>query len=332
VKILVTGGGGFLGKAIVKRLIERGDEVRTLARSNYPELDQLGATQYRGDLADATSVQAAAEGCDLVIHTAAKAGVWGSYDSYYQTNVIGSENVVIACRNAGIQRLVYTSTPSVTFAGTDQEGTNESAPFPKKFLAHYPATKAIAETYVLGANDDALATVALRPHLIWGPGDNHLVPRLLDRAKSGKLKLVDGSRKLVDASYIDNVVDAHILAADKLEPGHAMAGNAYFISNDEPMAMVDIINGILKAGDLPPVARSVSSNLAFLAGSVLETVYGILGKKDEPLMTRFVARQLATAHWFDISAAKRDLGYQPQVSMEEGFKRLGEWLKTNPYA
>lgn len=325
-KVLVTGGGGFVGKAIVKRLTARGDQVHTLARSNYPELDKLGALQFHGDLADPSAVEAAAKGCDLVIHTAAKAGVWGSYESYYQTNVKGTENVVLACRNNGIKRLVYTSTPSVTFAGEDQEGTDESAPYPDKFLTHYPATKAIAETHVKSANDAELATVSLRPHLIWGPEDNHLVPRLLERAKAGKIKLVDGSTKLVDATYIDNVVDAHILAADQLEPGHAMAGKAYFITNGEPMPMVDIINGILKAGGLPPVTRNVSSGLAYFAGSVLETAYGLLGKKDEPLMTRFVARQLATAHYFDISAAKRDFGYQPKVSMQEGFDRLKAWL------
>lgn len=327
-KILVTGGGGFLGKAIVKRLIMRGDTVRTLSRTNYPELDRLGAEQCHGDLADRQAVAQAVSGCELVIHTAAKAGVWGSYDSYYQTNVIGSENVVLACRNAGVTKLVYTSTPSVTFAGEDQAGSDESAPIPAQFLAHYPATKAIAETHVLQANDSDLATVALRPHLIWGPEDNHLVPRLLQRGKAGKIKLVDGSRKLVDASYIDNVVDAHILAADQLAADHVMAGKAYFITNGEPMPMADIINGILAAGGIAPVERSVSANLAYVAGSVMETVYNLIGKKEEPLMTRFVARQLATAHWFDISAAKRDLGYTPKVSMQQGFERLREWLQN----
>ncbi len=174
-KALVTGGGGFLGKAIVERLLARGDHVQSFSRGDYPELRALGVQVQQGDLDDPEAVRRAAEGCDIVFHVAAKPGIWGPYQEYYRTNVVGTENVLAACRSHNIARLVYTSTPSVVFNGKDQEGVDESAPYPEHYHAHYPHTKPIAERLVLQANDSRLATVALRPHLIWGPGDHHLV-------------------------------------------------------------------------------------------------------------------------------------------------------------
>lgn len=325
-KALVTGGGGFLGSAIARRLLARGDAVRCLARGAYPELAAEGVELHRGDLADLACVRQAVEGCDAVFHVAAKAGVWGPYAEYHAANVLGTENVVTACRAAGVGKLVYTSTPSVTFAGKDEEGVDESIPYAERFLCHYPSTKARAEVHVLAANGPDLATVALRPHLIWGPGDNHLVPRILARAKAGRLKLVGPGDKRVDSTYIDNAADAHLLACDALAPGAPCAGRAYFISNGEPMALGALVNRILEAAGLPPVTRSVPAGVAYAAGAVMELVYGALRRKDEPLMTRFVARQLSTAHWFNISAAKRDFGYEPSVSIETGMQRLATWL------
>ncbi|CAM2009242.1 NAD-dependent epimerase/dehydratase family protein [Acanthopleuribacter pedis] len=323
--VLVTGGGGFLGIHLVRRLRERGVAVRSFQRSFYPELDQLGVQQFRGDLAvDRNTLNQAAAGCDLVFHVAAKAGVWGSYDSYHQANVEGTLNVLNACHKAGIQRLVYTSSPSVTFDGRDQEGVDESAPYPKSFLAHYPATKAKAEQMVVEFADDRLATVSLRPHLIWGPGDQHLVPRVVERAEAGRLRLVGDDTKLVDTLYIDNCVDAHLAAAERLAPGAAISGKTYFITNGEPLPMAAILNGILKAAGKTPVEKRVSPRLAYVVGTVMETGAGLLRMRNEPPMTRFVAAQLGTAHWFNIEAAKRDLGYEPAVSMAEGFRRLAE--------
>ena len=264
---------------------------------------------------------------DVVFHTAALPGVWGTYRAFYETNVRGTRNVIDACFAEGVTRLVYTSSPSITFAGHDQEGTDESDPYSERFLAHYPRTKAAAERLVLAANCESLATVALRPHLIWGPDDTQLVPRVIERARKGRLRLVGDGSKLVDATYIDNAAMAHLLAADRLSSGAACAGKAYYISNGEPWPMARIINGILAAAGLPPVTRSVSPAAAYALGAVLEAAYAAFRLSGEPLMTRFVTRQLATAHWYDISAARRDLGYKPSVTMDEAMRRLGESLR-----
>ncbi len=329
-KVLVTGGGGFLGSAIARRLLERGDEVRCFQRSPAPELQQSGAEVVQGTLIDPAVVASATQGCDVIVHTAAKAGVWGSRREYDAINVEGTKNVLEACRNHRIERLVYTSSPSAVFSGRDEDGINESVPYPTHFLAEYPRSKATAERMVLQANDDSLATVALRPHLIWGPGDPHLVPRILDRARRGKLRLLGTRQNLVDSTYIDNAADAHVLAIDRLSASAACAGKAYFISNGEPLPMGELINRILAAANLPAENRTVSPQVAYIAGSILEAAYKLLGRTAEPPMTRFVARQLSTAHWFDLSAAKRDLGYEPSVSIDEGMGRLKAWLKDLP--
>lgn len=325
-KVLVTGGGGFLGSGIVRRLLQRGDHVRSLTRRHYPALANLQVEQIRGDIADAAVVKKAAAGCDLVFHVAAKAGVWGKSDDYEQANVVGTENVIRACRDQGIAKLVYTSSPSVVFDGYDQEGIDETEPYPDKYLAHYPRTKAIAERSVRDANGPGLATVSLRPHLIWGPGDNHLVPRIISRAKAGKLKLVGRTPKRVDSVYIDDAVNAHMLAADRLCPDSDIAGQVYFITQGEPIFMPDLINKILAAGKQRPVSRTVSAAVAYAAGALLEAAFSITRRESEPIMTRFLARQLSTAHWFDLRAARRDLGYEPKVSIDDGMSRLADWL------
>ncbi|QTA92813.1 NAD-dependent epimerase/dehydratase family protein [Desulfonema magnum] len=324
-KILVTGGGGFLGGAIVRQLVQRGDAVRSLSRGFYPELASLGVQQIQGDISDREIVAQACEGIDLVFHVAAKPGVWGPYADYFRTNVTGTRNIIAACHKHGVSRLVYTSSPSVVFDSSHMEGVNESVPYPEKFHAHYPKTKAMAEQHVLRAATEGLRTIILRPHLIWGPGDNHLVPRIL--AKGKRLVRVGNGRNLVDTIYIDNAADAHILAGDKLKESPDLSGNIYFISQGEPVSLWDMINAILKAGGLDPVRRSMPQKMARMIGAVLEFVYEMFHIKSEPPMTRFVAEELATSHWFDISAARRDLGYVPAVSAEEGLQRLEAWLK-----
>ncbi len=325
-RVLVTGGGGFLGRGICRRLVERGDDVRSIARGEYPELHAMGVEALRGDIADADAVLAAAEGCDAIVHTAAKAGDWGSRDSYHRPNVIGTHNVLEACRTHRVGKLVYTSTPSVVHAGGDIEGVDETAPYPDHFEAWYPETKAIAERLVLEANGPSLSTVALRPHLVWGPGDNHLTPKILERGAAGRLRRIGKQPKLIDVVYIDNAVDAHILALDRLEPGAACAGKAYFISQGKPVSTWQMIDDLLAAGGLPPTEKRVSLGTALVAGTLIEWAWRLLPLQGDPPMTRFLARQLATAHWYDISAAQRDLGYTPKVSIEEGLERLREHL------
>lgn len=321
---LVTGGGGFLGKAIVRRLLARGDRVRILARGNYAELTPLGVDVRRGDVADEAAVVDAIRGCDVVFHVAARPGVWGPPEAFHRTNVIGTMTILRACRKLDVRRLVYTSSPSVIFDGADQQGVDESVPYPSRYEAIYPLTKAIAERAVLAANGPELATTALRPHLIWGPGDNHLVPRLLARARAGRLWMVGGKPHYVDTTYIDDAAEAHLLAADRLAPGSPIAGRPFFISQGQPVLLWEFIDQILESAGLPPVRRRMPAAAAYALGWWLEFVYAALAISAEPPMTRFLARQLSTAHWFNIDAARRDLGYAPQVSLEEGVRRLAE--------
>jgi len=325
--VLVTGGGGFLGGAIVRSLIARGDTVRSLSRGDHPALRASGVEQVRGDVADPAAVQRAVEGCSLVFHVAAKAGIWGPYADYYRSNVTGTRNVIAACRACGVRRLVYTSSPSVVFDGRDMEGVDESVPYPRHYDAPYPATKAEAERLVRAANDTVLATVALRPHLIWGPGDTNLIPRIIARARAGRLRRIGRRVNLVDSTYIDDAATAHLSAADRLAPGSPIAGRVYFVSQGEPWPVWDLINRILQAAHLPPVTRTIAPTLALLAGAVCETLAHALRLEDEPPMTRFLARELSSAHWFNIAAARRDLGYQPSVSIEAGMERLEQALR-----
>lgn len=328
-RALVTGGGGFLGSAIVRQLRARGDAVRSFSRHRHPELDALGVEQVQGDLGDKVRAMEAVAGCDVVFHVAAMAGIWGKYIDYHRTNVLGTANILAGCRKHGVGRLVYTSSPSVVFNGTDMEGVDETVPYPDHFEAHYPCTKAQAEQLVTLANTAPLATVSLRPHLIWGPGDTHLIPRILKRGRAGRLRRIGGSNKLIDSIYIDNAAEAHILAADRLHPKSPVAGKVYFLSNGDPWPIWDLINAILGCADLPPVTRRVPVRLARGLGWLFEAFYGLCRIKREPPLTRFLARELSTAHWFDLSNARRDLGYVPRVSICEGLDRLRGWLATD---
>ncbi|WP_188663989.1 2-alkyl-3-oxoalkanoate reductase [Arenimonas soli] len=326
-KVLVTGGAGFLGQALCRALQAQGHVVTSFQRSHSPELQAMGVRQVRGDLADAAAVHAALAGHDAVFHNAAKAGAWGSHDSYFAANVTGTRNVLAAMRAHGIGRLVYTSTPSVTHSGRSPvEGGNEAdTPYGEGFKAPYPATKLVAEKDVLAANDATLATVALRPRLIWGPGDTQLLPRLVERAKAGRLRFIDGGHNRMDTTYIDNAAQAHLDAFNALAPGAACAGKAYFISNGEPREVRRIVNDLLAAAGQPPVDKALPYGVAYAAGAVLELAWHALRLKGEPPMTRFLAEQLSTPHWYDISAAARDFGYVPRVSLDEGLERLAGW-------
>ena len=325
-KVLVTGGGGFLGRTICKQLRAKGHEVRSLNRQRYPILEQLGVEERLGDLRNLDMVAAAAEGCDAIVHTAAKAGAWGSLTDYYEANVRGTDHVLAACELHRIDKLVYTSSPSVVHNGEDLNGVNEAAPYARRWLAPYPQTKALAEQRVLKANSPRLATVALRPHLIWGVGDPHLLPRILDRARRGRLRHLGEASKKIDTVHVENAAEAHVLSLEKLKIGAPIAGKVYFISNGEPVMQDAMINSLLKAAGLPPETRRLSLGLAQFLGATLETVYKTLGIKSEPPLTRFIVEQLSTAHWFNIAAARRELGYAPRVSMHEGLVRLSEHL------
>jgi 2-alkyl-3-oxoalkanoate reductase len=321
--VLVTGGTGFLGRRIVGRLLEQGRAVTVVGRRRAPDLEKRGVRFIPASLEDAAGIRAACEGMEAVYHVAAKVGVWGRYADFFKVNVMGTRAVIEGCRANGVRRLIHTSTPSVVYNGRDLAGANEMLPLTTRCPSPYPLTKAQAEADVLAANGKGLATVALRPHLIWGPGDPHLVPRLLAGARSGRLRIVGEGTNRVDMVHIENATDAHIAAEIALlRPGSAAAGRAYFITNGEPVALWAWINGLLAALGEPPVTRRISLRAASAIGRACEIAWSLLPVGAEPPMTRFIAAELAKDHWFDISAARRDLAYAPRIRMAEGTAEL----------
>ena len=332
-KILITGGGGFLGTAIVKALLADGHDVTSFSRKSYDHLTELGAAQIQGDLVDPVAVASAVQGMDVVVHSAAKPPPWGPPESYDAINIGGTQNVIDGCRAAGVTNLVYTSTPSVVAAEGAIEGGDESMPYGTHFFgADYPRTKAEAERRVLAADSEELRTVALRPHMIWGPGDPHFLPRFVERRRSGKLARIGGDDPLVDTVYVDNAAAAHVLAIGKLVEGSDVHGKAYFVTNDERIGLWTMVDRLLEAAGQPPVDKQVPLGLAKPLAGVVEWTWRTFGLSGEPRLTRFLVHQVTCAHWFDIGAAKRDLGYVPAVSTEEGLQRLTASFADGPAA
>jgi nucleoside-diphosphate-sugar epimerase len=331
-RALVTGGGGFVGLAVVRKLRERGIETSVVGRHRYPSVEELGARCLTGDIRDQEFMTRAVAGHDTVFHVAAKAGIWGSYADYYSVNVMGTGNVIAACRSQGVRVLVHTSTPSVVFAGRDLEGGDETLPYSETPLCHYAATKIIAEQKVLAANAEQLRTTALRPHLVWGPGDTQIIPRLLERGRQGRLRIIGSGTNRVDISYIDNVAAAHLLAAENLAGPGTAAGEAFFISQGEPVVLWEWINALFARVKVEPVSRRMPLARARLAGYLLEILYSLLHRRGEPQMTRFLAEQLALSHWFSIAKARNLLAYSPKVSTAEGMDRLVAWLKKGDFS
>lgn len=348
---VVTGGGGFLGRRIVAMLLERGDSVRVFGRHHYPDLEARGVDGTVGDIRDPEAVRDALQGADLVFHTAARTGVWGPKRDFFETNIKGTANVIHGCIRNKVPRLVYSSSPSVVIGRQEIRDGDETIPYPKRYLSAYPASKAAAEKMVLDANGwemvvqrsvaDAsgtnmptsdvrvLRTCALRPHLIWGPGDPHLVPRILNAARQGRLVRIGKGRNRIDITYIDNAAAAHLLAAEALTQPDRAGGQAYFIGDAEPVGLWQWIDELLQRAQLPPVRRRMSRRSAHLFASASELFYGLLPKLGEPALTRFVVLQLAGCHYFSHAKARRDLGYKPTVSNEDGMRRLLAWIEQS---
>lgn len=339
--VLVTGCGGFLGRHVVDQLLDRGDQVRGFARSEYPQLTRRGIDLRRGDVADAAAVEQACRGVDAVVHCAAVAGIWGEWRHYHAINTLGTYHVIEACRRQGVPILVHCSSPSVTFDGSDQSGIDESAPYPTRHLCHYSHTKALAEQAVLAAHrTGSLHTAALRPHLIWGADDPHLFPRLIDRARRGRLRVVGDGTNRIDTVHVQNAAAAHLNALDHLSgadpPG---GGRPFFITQDEPVLCWEWIAQVLEIAGVSAPRHRIGRRMAWRIGAALEMVYHLARIKREPPMTRFLAAQLASDHYFNISAAKRLLGYRPSLTTAEGLQQLRDswqlrdaWTSARPTA
>ena len=322
-KILVTGGGGFLGSAVCRQLAGLGHAVIAYQRSPADHLRDHGVLSRQGSITDYPNLLQASQGCDAVVHTAGKAGIWGKDEDFRAVNVTGTANVIRACREHGIRFLVHTSSPSVVHAGGDIEGADESLPLATHFSAPYPETKAEAERLVIKTSDGELMTTALRPHLIWGPGDPHILPRLLDKAKGGSLAL-PAPEKIIDTVFVENAALAHVMALEELAASARCAGKAYFVTNNEPLPQGEIIGKLLAALGVDVKIRAVPAAVARTAGALVEKAWRTFSLKGEPPVTRFSVEQLATAHWYDTSAATRDFGYRPATSIAQGLEILRE--------
>jgi nucleoside-diphosphate-sugar epimerase len=325
-RVLVTGGSSLIGAGVAAALLARGDDVVVQQRSRCETLD---VRQQLGDIRDLAVVMAAAEGCDAIVHLAAKVGVVGDWEEYRSINVDGTRNVLSAAQRLGIGRLVHVSSPSVAHGGEPIVGATAEPPVLGRRHAWYPESKAMAEIEAVRTASDDLGVVAIRPHLVWGPGDTQLVGRIVQRAAAGRLALVGGGRALVDTTYIDNAVDALVAALDAVEPGARCSGRAYVVSNGEPRMIRELVEGICRAADVPFEPRSVSLGVGRAVGSIVEWVWPLLRRADEPPLTQFLAEQLGTAHWFDPRPARDELGWAPRVSIDDGLERLAVWYSAD---
>lgn len=324
-RILVTGGGGFLGTHIIKELLKNSSYIVTnFSRHSYSHLEDMGVPTIKGDIRKREDVEKAlSQGFDAIFHVAALAGVWGKYEDYYGINYVGTKNLVEVAQTKGIGRFVYTSTPSVVFNKDDLLGVGEEQPYATEFLNAYSETKTMAEKLVLAANDNqTFLTCAIRPHLIWGPGDPHLFPRVIQKGKEGKLKIVGDGENMVDIVFVENAALAHVQAFEHLKAKSPVCGQAYFVGQERPVKLWGFINQILGFVKVDPVMNSIDVTTAYRIGWLLEKVFKLLGiMKPEPPMTRFVALNLGKSHYFSHEKAKRDFGYYPKVTIEEGLKK-----------
>ena len=327
-KVLVTGGGGFLGRYIIERLLElQCAEIRSLGRSPQLELEKTGVNVFCGDIADKNAVRNACKDCDIIFHTAAKAGIWGTYKEFYNANVVGTENIIDACLEYKISYLINTSTPSVVCGNHDIKNGTEQLPYPDNYPAHYPATKAEAEKMVSKASSSVLKTVSIRPHLLWGVRDSHILPTLAKRAKQGRLMQIGDGGNIVDMTHIRNAVEAHINAAEALSANSAISGKNYFISDDNPLNLWNWVEEFLKDIAVPAIKKSITFKRAYRIGAVMEFIFRLFGIKSDPPMTRFAAIQLAYSHYFDITAAKNELNYKPVVNYNQAYNETIQWMK-----
>jgi nucleoside-diphosphate-sugar epimerase len=326
-KILVTGGRGFVGKALSKKLQELGHEVETLSRS----ATNLDDTRFKHHPVDLTRIQEHEQlfhNVDCIFHVAAKAGVDGKYNSYYTVNYLGTKDLLKVSKKMGVKYFIYTSSPSVVFSKEPIANGKEDLPYVSNNLSPYSSTKAMAEKEVLLSNDTSFSTLALRPHLVWGEGDPHLLPKVINRHKAGKLKIVGDGMNRVDLTHIDNVVHAHIKALNALVSGHPVSGKSYFISQNEPVKLWEWLNSLFELLNLKPLEQKISFSKAYLTGAFLEKLWRFSFIKSEVPMSRFIACQLAHDHWFSTRQANLGFGYEPILSMDEAMNKTIPWLKT----
>ena len=326
-KILVTGATGFVGKALARRLAARGDEVTALGRNPaiLAELEQAGLRSVQADLADGEAMRAACLGQELVFHSGALSSAWGPAQAFERANVLGTQTVIAGCAAAGVRRLVYVSTPSIYFRFETRLNVREDAPLPAKPANEYARTKRLAEAEIDEAHARGLPVISIRPRAIFGEGDNAILPRVISRLQSGRLRVIGDGQNITDLTYVENVVDALLLCA---EAPSTLLGRKYNITNGEPLPLWGLIRRLCDALGFEFPRSRLSYEAALGLATVLEVVCRVLPGQPEPLLTRYMVGLLAGSTTLDISAARRDLGYVPRVPVEDGFQRYVRWWKA----
>lgn len=328
-KILITGGKGFIGNSIAKKLSMLGHEISTVSRSSDYRKKEYITAHHQYDLSKDNLNHQILKNIDVVFHVAAKAGIEGKYNDYYASNYLATKLLLDACKSSSVQNFIYTSSPSVVFTKEPIKNANENLPYIKNKVSPYAQTKAIAEKEVLNSNDNInFKTIALRPHLVWGEGDPHLLPKVIRRHAEGKLKIVGDGLNQVDLTHIDNVTHAHVTAMNALISNKPVGGKAYFISQSEPVQLWKWLNDLFIKLKLPPLKKRVSFQKAYLAGMVAESLWGLFNFSKDLPMSRFAACQLSHDHWFSNYAAEKDLGYRPIISMEKALDKTIPWLQA----
>jgi nucleoside-diphosphate-sugar epimerase len=328
-KILVTGATGFLGKALAHRLKNRGDDVTVLGRNPLilAELEREGMRAIRAELADAVAVRTACQGQQIVFHSGALSSAWGPARDFYRSNVVGTINVVAGCEAEAVRRLVHISTPSIYFRYESRLDVREDALLPQRSANEYARTKLLAEAEIDRASARGMPVITIRPRAIFGEGDNAILPRLIDRLERGRLRIIGDGKNITDLTYVENVVDALLLC---IESPSSTLGKKYNLTNGEPMPLWPLIERLCGALGYEFPRRQISYSLALWLAGVLEGISLLLPGQPEPFLTRYMVGVLAKSTTLDISAARRDLGYQPRFSVDEGFERfVHRWQKDN---
>lgn len=327
-RVVVTGGGGFVGRRLTQLLAQRGDEVIAVGRHRYPDMEAWGARTVAADVRDFDKMKEILRHGDAVFHLAAKVGYWGRKSDFRSINVDGTKSVLRAAVKRGVTKLIFASTPSVVGYSEDVEGAGEELPYAAHHQSDYAETKAEAERIVLAHNGETIATVALRPHLVVGTNDHAMMPRIVARCRTGRLVRVGDGTNRVDVTHVDNAAWAFIDALSALTgPDADCAGRPFFISNDEPVLLWEWLGCILERLGIPPIRRAIPSSVAQTAGASLEALWRALPLPGEPPLTRFLANALSKSHWYDLRAAKRDLHYRARIGMQEATDDTVQWLR-----
>lgn len=327
-KILVTGGTGFLGKHLALRLLNLGHDVTVVGRNETigKELLSVGINFLQIDLADEEKIISAICGQDYVFHCGALSSPWGKYEQFYQANVIGTQNVIKGCKRGSIQRLIHVSTPSLYFYYDERLDVKETDPLPKKFVNHYAKTKFLAEQEIDAFFQEGYPVITIRPRAIFGPGDNAIIPRLIRANQKGMIPLIDQGQHLMDLTYVDNVVDALLLCMTSPE---STLGEKYNITNGERVTFKEVIESLFAKLGQQVHWKQMAYKQAFTIASLLEAVSKTILFHKEPILTKYTVSVLSRSQTLNIEKAKRELQYEPRISVQEGINQFVEWWKKN---